>query len=343
MDPRPSGARRGRRVRAVRRGRATAIIAATACVLGALRPDRAAAQDEATRLADACASSNPGALASACLESALAVQAVQGLVGLSASGGSELPGSSSTLGKRFGGTPRLAFTAGISLVRGDLPVTLAPPAGVASADGVSQVAFHTAGSAGIFQGFSMAPTIGGILAVDALATFSYVTAPDRIGFEDPATGFGVGARIGILRESFTLPGVTLSLARRWMGTTSLSSTDGDEAEVGVTASSVRLTVGKEFLAFGLLGGAGWDRYSGGASVEVRPSGPSGPVGEASTSSFQTDRMLLYGGVGYTFLVAQVALEGGWAEGAEASPGRAATGFDPEASSLFARLSFRLTL
>jgi hypothetical protein len=67
------------------------------------------------------------------------------------------------------------------------------------------------------------------------------------------------------------------------------------------------------------------------------------VGEASTDSFRTDRMLLYGGVGYTFLVAQIALEGGWADGAEAPPGRASSGFDPGSGSLFGRFSFRLTL
>lgn len=327
----------------MRRGRSTTVIAVAACILGALGPYRAAAQEEVTRLADACASSDPGVLASPCRESTLAVQAVQALIGLSSSGGSELPGSSSTLGRRFGGTPRLALSAGFSLVRADLPRTLAPATGVSSPDGVFLTAFNATGSAGLFQGFSAAPTIGGILAVDALATFSYARAPGHIGFDDPATGFGLGARIGILRESFTLPGVTISLTRRWIGSTSLSSEDGDEAEVGVTATSIRLTVGKEFLAFGLLGGAGWDRYSGEAAVRVRPSGPSGPSGAADTDSFRTDRMVFFGGVGYTFLVAQIGLEGGWAEGNEAPPGRSSFGFDPESGSLFVRLSFRMTL
>lgn len=317
--------------------------ATAALLLGALAPAQVAAQDSVIGLADACASGDPGALAAPCLETALAVQAVQGLVGLSASGGAELPGSSSTLGKRFGGTPRLALSADFSLARASLPEILAPPTGVSPSEGLFLAAFHVTGSAGIFQGFSTAPTIGGILAVDALASFSYANAPDRLGFQDPATGFGLGLRVGILRESFTLPGVTLSVTRRWMGTTSLSSGDGDTAEVGVTASSVRLTVGKEFLAFGLHGGAGWDRYTGNARVEVRPSGASGPLGQAETGSFRTQRMVLFGGVGYTFLVAQVALDGGWAKGYEARPDRASSGFDPESGSIFARLSFRLTL
>jgi hypothetical protein len=309
-----------------------------------LGPGRTAAQQrEVTALAIACAVGDQETLESPCLEAALAAQAVQGLIGLAAGGGSELPGSSSTLGKRFGGAPRFALSAGLTLVNGDVPSVLAPSGGVAGSKGTFVPALQITGAAGLFQGFSPAPTVGGILALDVLASFSYVGSLDRLGLDDPSTGFGLGARVGIVRESFTLPAVTFSATRRWMGDASLSNSDGSTADVDVTATALRFTVGKELLAFGLLGGVGWDRYSGSVDVEVRPAGPSGPTGSARTSSLDTDRMLFFGGIGYTFLVAQIGVEGGWATGYGSPPDRDSGGFDPDGGSFFGRLAFRLTL
>jgi len=319
-------------------------VVVAAWVAAVLLPEPASAQqDDVTALAGQCALSNTDDLRSPCLETVLAAQAAQGLIGLAASGGSELPGSSSTLGRRFGGTPRLAFSVGFTLVNGALPSVLAPSDGTAGSKGTFVGAVQATGSAGLFRGFSPAPTVGGILALDVLATFSYVGSLDRLGLDDPSTGFGLGARVGVLRESFTLPAVTLSLTRRWMGDTHLSNTQGTMAEAGVTATALRLTVGKELLAFGLLGGVGWDRYSGGMDLEVRPSGTGGAIGTARTHSFRTHRTIIFGGIGYTFLVAQVGVEGGWARGYDSPPNRDATGFDPGDGSFFGRLAFRLTL
>jgi hypothetical protein len=128
-----------------------------------------------------------------------------------------------------------------------------------------------------------------------------------------------------------------------MGAIHLSNDDGSVADADLTATALRFTVGKELLAFGLLGGVGWDRYTGGVDVDVRPTGPSGPTGSARTASLDTDRMLFFGGVGYTFLVAQIGVEGGWAQGYGSPPNRDATGFDPDGGSFFGRLAFRLTL
>ncbi|HEX9885709.1 MAG TPA: hypothetical protein VGA70_04435 [Longimicrobiales bacterium] len=316
-------------------------------------PRSARAQSDVERLAGACSAAST-TLAGPCLEAALALQAAHGAVGLAVSGGSDLPGHASTLGRRLGSSPRFALGARVGLTRADL----IQPSGEAPArSGSSWIRNYQASlAAGVFDGFSAAPTVGGILALDVFATAFGVALPDDRGFQGSTAGFGLGARLGILRESFTLPGVTLSVARRWVGEVEVGNADIPDprsADFDVTVTSLRAALGKDLLAISFVAGIGWDRYRSDARVRVSYEGSDliggplagGPPGvaEARNSAFGTERTLFFGSASYTFLVLQLSAEGGYARGFEAVPGRASGGYDPAAGSVFVRLGARLTL
>lgn len=303
-----------------------------------------AAQDEVEALAAACAGGAP-TLAGPCLETVLAVQAAQGLIGLGASGGASLPGSSSTLGKRFDGMPRLGFSVRGGFTNASVPDALGPATGPAPENGALAPSVQATVAAGVFQGFSTAPTMGGILSLDLLGTFSYVSLPGDRSYRDSPKGLGLGARIGVFRESFTLPGITVSATRRWMGDVRLGprgDVGGTRAELDVTVTSLRGTVGKTLANVDALVGIGWDRYGSEVDLLVRPAAGGGPEGRAGADSFTSERILLYGGVGYTFLVYQLSAEAGFARGFDDVAGRARGGYDPTAGTAFLRLGLRLT-
>ena len=93
---------------------------------------------------------------------------------------------------------------------------------------------------------------------------------------------------------------------------------------------------------GFLAGAGWERYSGDATLMVP--GPEG-LQEPGVSSgkLASERRLLFLGGSRTFVVLQVSLEAGLAEGFDpVLPPLRKPALDPSTRSLFGALSFRLT-
>jgi hypothetical protein len=110
-----------------------------------------------------------------------------------------------------------------------------------------------------------------------------------------------------------------------------------------TVTSVRAIAGKDILAFGVLGGWGWERYSGSTTLAVRQTiGGLVRMGQASAGGFTSDRQLYFGGLSYTFLVLQVSAEVGYATGWDETLGRPAGGNDPTKGSVFGSVASRLT-
>jgi hypothetical protein len=280
-----------------------------------------------------------------CRASALGIQAAQGALGLAASGGTDLPGSASTLGWRMKGSPRMAFSLRGSLTRAPFPALASSgglPRGERNAD---FPALHVSGTLGVFDGFFVAPTVGGVGSLDLTASGYWVGAPRDVGFQDDAIGWGLGARLGILRESFSLPGVSLSAFHRWLGSSKLwdrMKGDPAEAEFDLRASSLRGVVGKDIQGIGIYGGAGWERYSGNAALVV--SNQEGGAADSSASGKpRSDRFLFFFGGSMTYLALQISGEGGWAEGFDPGLGSSSVGgFDPSGGSVFGALSLRLT-
>lgn len=289
-------------------------------------------------LASACTDAGGDPLR--CVEAAVAARAVQGHVALLSGLGSEVPGSAGTLGRRLGTTPRVAVSARAAFAHVDVPDLGDRGDGAAREATFVVPAVHGSLSVGLFEGFSPLPTVGGVLAVDLLGSGGAVFLPSGEGFDGTTSAFSFGARLGLLRESFTLPGVAVSVTRRMAGQVSLGQVDaGDRASVTLDPSltSVRATVGKDLLSVGVLAGVGWDFHGGEAQVELG----SGPT--AAVEDFDADRMLLFGGAALDFLVLQLSGEVGWAQGFDEVRSYRNVPFDLTAGSVFASLAFRLTI
>ncbi|MDT8340421.1 MAG: hypothetical protein RQ751_02825 [Longimicrobiales bacterium] len=312
-----------------------------ALALGLAAGGAAPARAQTDALAREC-SGGPDVPASVrCRELALVVQAVQAGAGLGLAGGAAPTGAASTLGRRFGRTPRLALSGKIGVVRFPLPDVRGPTVGDQR---VTSPTLHATATLGLLNGFSPLPTVGGVFSLDLLASLDAAFLSDSRGFPGTVGSFGYGARLGLLRESFTLPGVTVSVMRRHSGTVEFLPQGAEgtpRAAVDVTTTSVRGVVGKELIGAGFLVGVGWDRYDSDGTATPRATALDPFPTSLPVDGFDSDRVLLFGGVSRTFLVLQIAGEAGWAEGfGDRDP--ALPGFDPGAGSLFAALSLRVT-
>ena len=303
----------------------------------------ASAQETIKQMAAECFGADPE-LQPLCLEGALALQAARGGVGLAATSlGTPVPGSTSTLGRRLASSPRLAFSVRGGFTRTDMP-------DLRTRD---EVAEHTFGArtvevgitVGVLDGFAPVPTVGGILSLDLLGSATLVGLSDGAGFAGSVEGLGYGLRIGLLRESFTLPGVSVSVSRRSTTQAEWGRADVDQVSLAFkpVATSVRAVVGKDLLAFGVLGGWGWDRYGGATVLAVRDLIDGvWRTGQASSDGFTSERQIYFGGISYTFLVLQLSAEGGYATGWAEASGRPAAGHDPTEGSVFGSVAARLT-
>jgi hypothetical protein len=314
-------------------GLVLSLVGALAALLVATQPG--AAQLDRAGLQALCAAE------AGCLDAVLAVEAIQGGTALMLTSGSELPGANSTLGLRFGSTPRVAGSVRLGVTSGSIPALAGAGAGPASSTSTWTPSLQGALAVGVFDGFRLAPTVGGLLSVDLIGTYARGFPSTNDGFGSSASAFGYGLRVGLLRESFTLPGATVSIVRRHVSDVSWSGIDGatpGRVELGgPRATSVRATVGKDLLALGITAGLGWDR------VEADGSLIAGTAAVASAfESFRTERAMMFAGVTATFLVLQLNGEFGYAAGFDAlEPAPAAGAFDPSAGSIFITASARL--
>jgi hypothetical protein len=285
---------------------------ATLAVLAAVTagaPAGVAAQD-AQALAVACdAQAGDPAL---CAAAAGAGRDLAGDVGLLAGPGSEIPGQPSALGRRIGGSPRFAAwlrASGHTAVVPDLSDTTG---GEASP---FVPAVHGGLGLGLFDGFSLLPTVGGVLSFDVVGRASFLFFPGSEGFDGRVDAVSVGARVGLLRESFTLPGVTLSVSRRFSGSLRLGDTaagDAGEVLLDPSVTSLRATVGKDLFAFGVLAGVGWDDISSATTVRVSDGGSGFATASAT---LETSRRLYFLGLSKQLgVLSWVAAEAGWARG-----------------------------
>ncbi len=289
----------------MRRKRAS--LAALLAVATALLPGRLTAQS-LDRLATSC--SDAGGDVVRCAELAVTARALQGHLGLMSGLGPEVAGSASTLGRRLGTTPRIAIEVRAAFAHLGLP-DLADPGSEPSREASFIVPSLRGGvTAGLFDGFQLLPTVGGFLSLDLLAHGSLVFLPTGEGFDGKATALTLGARFGLLRESFTLPGVSVSVSRRMLGQVTYGSAEGPgggEVTVDPTVTSIRATVGKDLLAVGVLLGMGWDRYSGSADIVAATDAAPITIGDGS---FKSSRRLWFAGAAMNFLVLQLSAEVG---------------------------------
>jgi hypothetical protein len=196
---------------------------------------------------------------------------------------------------------------------------------------------------GVLDGFSLMPTVGGLLSLDLLASGSLVFLSQSDGFPGNGSLLSVGGRIGLLRESFTLPGVTVSVAQSfgksvdW--TTGLT---GPQINADISTTTMRATVGKDFFTFAILAGFGWDWDRGGMGVQVPDPTIPGGQGVGLVEDLTTRRTVYFGGISFTRLVFQFSVEGGVSTGYDELAGYSGV-YDPGGVTPFVSVAGRLTI
>jgi hypothetical protein len=253
-----------------------------------------------------------------CGRAAYAATVVQPRVPLVLAGGNPVPGTASTLGLRLG-KPRISVSARTTLTRVEVP-------DVRTEGATGGTAFTAAGynadlGVGVFGGVPVLPTVGGFGSLDVLASVGLAGLPGGAGFEGTAGSWAAGARVGILRESFTLPGVATSVMYRRTGRVAwgdpeLVTTAAHYSLQDLSTISARATVGKRFLAVGLTGGAGWDRTRSTARVRARGD-VEGEIVEAVLRGATATRTQLHASAAWTTLVLHFVGEAGYQRGAGA--------------------------
>jgi hypothetical protein len=276
------------------------------------------AQSEQLRLQ--CQAASRPAVQQFCENVADATVILQPRVGIGLSGGNPVPGTPSTMGKRLGTVPRLSLGLRVTAAAVPLPPIdrLSDTASVTFPVG----SINIDGSIGLFQGIALLPTVGGFGSLDLIGSVGIMPLPRGEGFDDSApVSWMAGARIGLLRESFTAPGVSIDLMHRRMGTVAYGTAELVEEDAFLEldrfrATSVRGTVGKRLLGYGVSGGVAWDRYTADVHARIRDATVLNPTNVLvlEQSSLTTSRMSIYGNASLTILILNLATEFGWQRG-----------------------------
>ncbi len=336
----PEGRRRLRRgVRGVIHRAAAAALAACGMLAA---PSVARAQDSS--LLEKCPAAGQGARL--CLLAAQAVEIAEPRIGLAFSGGNPVEGTASTLGMRMGTFPHISVDARVTGAHFTLP-----PLRGGGDIGVFAPFFDVDASVGIFDGLRLLPTVGGFGSVDALASLGAARLPGDFANGSPV-GYGLGVRLGLLRESFTMPGISVSGMYRHVGDVRFGEVPVDSASFtlnGVSDLSVRAAVSKRLLVLGATAGLGWDRYRSDVSTTVLGSSelPGGVPGanQASVSGYPASRMSAFANLSWTMLILHAVGEVGWQRGTEPAALPTPTGKEDlvRKGSLFASLALRLSI
>lgn len=204
-----------------------------------------------------------------CGAPAVAARELMGHMSALAALGFEIPAEGSTLGRRLGGMPRFSAFFRAGGLPGEVPNLVGESGTNRSSFFVPSIQFGL--GLGLLDGVQLMPTVGGFLSLDIIGQTNLLFFPEEEGFSGRVGAWGIGARIGILQESFTLPGVSVSVMRRSVGDLSLGrqSVGGpSQVTIGSSVTSHRVTVGKDLFALGFAAGVAWDDMSSEPSLSV---------------------------------------------------------------------------
>ena len=280
-------------------------------------------------------------LVAECRLAASAIRTAQPRIGVALWGGSPVPGTASTLGMRIGSMPRISVSGRVTLV----PTTLLPLADRTTNEtetgwipGVS-----TQAVVGVLPGWSPLPTVGGVLSLDAIGRLSFAALPGSGFRDDHVWGWMLGLRLGALRESFTLPGVSLTAS--YGGSTEITYGDPENAstdgfwEGSMTDLNATLAVTKALSALRLTGGAAFDRYSSDVRVGYRTSRLSPQV--VFDADSDTDRWSGFVNASWTLLIFHASAEVGLQQTVE--PKGLPTGVEADPIGWWGGLAFRISI
>lgn len=149
---------------------------------------------------------------------------------------------------------------------------------------------------GILEGSRLGPTLHGILSLDAFARVGQLRVS---GGESDGAGFwGLGGRLGILRNSILMPAVSVSLARHKTGELVLSDRivgPLNPAHKKLSVTSFRLDVSKNLFTITPYGGLGVNRVEVDNKTFVN-------------SDLDKTESVIYGGIEWNILVLRLGME-----------------------------------
>jgi hypothetical protein len=247
-----------------------------------------------------------------CERMGLAAELAQVRTGIGLAGGNPVAGASSTLGMRLGAIPRITIAGRMTGVQLDVPNTLSA---TSSGDiGNFPRSLNVDAAVGVFSGFSLLPTVGGFASIDLVASYGSLGLPDEF-VQESVQSWAAGVRLGILRESFTAPGISVTGMYRSIDDVQLGSTlapnDGPGTFFRVSDMgmwSARATVGKRILMLGATAGIGWDKFTGTAAAQ------DGANFQVSSNDFDNTRTTLFGNLSWTMLILNIVGEVGVQQG-----------------------------
>lgn len=272
--------------------------------------------------------------------------------------GASLAGGNATLGQtgNLGGVGH--FTIGIRAtgLQGELPDMSGTSVGITGAQSETfsvndqWVALPQADLAvGIFGGVPVGLTsIGGI---DLLASGSWVpeVEGDEVSVRTPEGqfSFGYGVRVGLLQETMTAPGVSVTYLRRSLPEVAVDAFVDDDSllvgDVKMTTDSWRLVAGKNFYAFGLSAGIGQDRYDSRADVAAVVNEGSLTFRTATPAAFSQEltRTNAFANLAMNLAVLRLVLEVGRVWGDEAPTFNSFAGTSPTEPRLYGSVGLRV--
>ncbi len=243
----------------------------------------------------------PGASQDACQMAVDVFQLLSPQLGLALAGGNAVLGSGSTLG----GPGHFSIGVRANAFQGDLPSIGDFPApsttgrvqytGANALPAKTQwVGLPTADAAiGLFGGVPLPLTnVGGIdLLVSAMYIPTYGDSTSDVRIKpDRGLQLGYGVRVGLLKESLVVPGVSFTFLKRDLPTTTItghsSQLDVVVQDAKVKTTAWRMVASKNLLVVGIAAGIGQDKYSDEANVNGTVKVP--PVTSSQSVSMSQD-------------------------------------------------------
>lgn len=322
-----------------------------------------------------CGGAHPDDLSCRTYQVAVSAQA---LVGILATGGNPITSASGAAGFRMNVLPGISAGMRWNVVSARLPDIhhTRPQVIHPSARGYLP-ALNGEVAVALTDGYVLRPGVGGIGAVSLIGSYSYLPLSlfGADGFEKSSHGYGLGARFQLLNESFSVPGISLSVSRSRIGEVQIGDIcrndphppleggtvrrchpselagEGGEASFDVTNWSTRFVIGKHLSGTGVSAGIGHDWYRGKAThagnltaLSIEPFSPLW-YREYSPVDISSARWTAFGGISYPVLVGAVSLEAGWQQGEPAVDGfeMIESSYDPRKGTWYGSLSARIAL
>ena len=289
-----------------------------------------------TELGGACAGATEP---SECNLAAATAQVIQPRVGLALWGGNPVPGTGSTMGFRVGSSPRISGSLRFRVVPTTLPPLLDRTRNDARTGLVTGLGLQS--SVALVHGTSLLPTVGGFLSVDAIGRLAVASLPTGKGFDDGSVwGGALGLRLGLLRESFTLPGLSITATYGRSTTVTFGDpellTSAGLMRGSVSALSATAVASRWVFGLRLAGGVSWDRF--GSRVTLHYDGA--PAGSSLSADAVLRRWSGFGSLTWSRLIYHAAVEIGVQETPTFGTLPAGENMDPVA--WWVALSFRVT-